>query len=131
MDIEMSTALTRGNRVRAKSQFVEDRSSPERDFYFFAYRIVIANEGDETVQLLSRHWIITDGNGETQEVEGPGVIGQQPTLEPGQHFAYTSACPLPTPVGAMHGTYQMITDSGETFDAKVPAFSLALPNILN
>ena len=127
----MGDAVTRGVRVRARSQFVPERSAPDRDFYFFAYRIVIANEGDETVQLLARHWIITDGNGKTQEVKGPGVVGQQPVLAPGEHYAYTSACPLPTPVGTMHGSYQMVTDEGEHFDARVAPFGLALPNILN
>ncbi len=127
----MTDVLTHGVRVRARAQFVEERSAPDRGFYFFAYRIVIANEGEQTVKLISRHWVITDGNGETEEVRGPGVIGEQPVLAPGEHHAYTSACPLPTPVGTMHGSFQMVTDSGEAFDAQVGPFRLALPNFLN
>lgn len=124
-------AVTRGIRVHAKAHYVEDRSAPERGFYFFAYRITIFNEGTEVVKLLSRHWIITDGDGETQEVRGPGVVGEQPSLSPGEHFAYTSACPLPTPVGTMHGSFQMLTLAGEYFDAKVGPFRLAVLHLVN
>lgn len=104
---------------------------PEDDAWFFAYTVRITNDGDETVQLLSRHWIITDANGETQEVRGPGVVGAQPVLEPGATFEYTSACPLGTSFGTMHGSYQMVTEDGDRFDAEIAAFSLSLPYAVN
>jgi ApaG protein len=99
--------------------------------YFFAYRIRIANTGEETVQLVSRHWVITDGEGRVEHVRGPGVVGEQPVLEPGESFEYTSFCPLPTPIGSMHGTYQMVTAGGAAFDAEISPFSLAVPTALN
>ena len=126
----MSDQTTRGVRVRVQSVFVPERSAPERDYYFFAYRVHISNVGDQDVQLVSRHWIITDGDGEVEEVQGPGVIGEQPVLSPGQSFEYTSACPLHTPVGTMHGTYQMVTKD-EGFDAMIAPFTLAVPHVLN
>lgn len=126
----MSEAVTRGVRVKVISRYVEERSRPG-EFYFFAYQVTITNLGDEPVQLLSRHWIITDGMGNVEEVRGPGVIGEQPILAPGQQFQYVSACPLPTQVGVMHGTYQMITDQGEEFDAEIAPFTLAEPSALN
>ena len=95
------------------------------------YRIEIANEGEGTVQLLRRRWVITDALGQIQEVEGPGVVGEQPVLGPGETFEYTSACPLATPFGSMQGSYQMITEAGETFDAEVAPFSLAQPNAIH
>ena len=100
--------LTRGVRVRVKSAYVPERSSPPQGHYFFAYHVRIANEGDETVQLVSRHWIITDGDGHQEHVQGPGVVGEQPVLAPGESFEYTSFCPLATPIGSMHGSYQMV-----------------------
>ena len=127
----MSDALTRGVRVTVSSFYVEERSSPEDDFYYFAYHVEIANEGDEVVKLVSRHWIITDGTGKVQEVKGPGVVGAQPVLRPSERFEYTSACPLTTQVGVMHGTYQLVTEEGETFDARIEAFTLACPNAIN
>lgn len=128
----MSEATTQGVRVATESFFIPERSSDEHTYYFFAYRIRITNDGDETVQLISRHWIITNAHGEVQEVRGPGVVGAQPVLMPGQHFEYTSFCPLNTPVGAMHGTFQMIRpDGGEPFDATVAPFTLAVPHALN
>jgi ApaG protein len=123
----MSEATTRGIRIRVRSQFVPERSSPEESYYFFAYHVVITNEGDEAARLVARHWIITDGTGLVQEVKGPGVVGEQPVLAPGQRFEYTSACPLKTPVGSMHGTYQMVTANGERFDARIAPFTLAFP----
>ncbi|MDP6945381.1 MAG: Co2+/Mg2+ efflux protein ApaG, partial [Myxococcota bacterium] len=113
------------------SFYVAERSDPSRDYYFFAYRVRIANVGEETVQLISRHWIITDGEDHVEEVQGPGVVGEQPVLEPDQAFEYTSACPLPTRVGTMQGTYQMVLASGEGFDAEIAPFTLAAPNALN
>lgn len=127
----MSMAVTQGVRIMVRSQFVAERSNPEDDYYFFAYRVLIKNEGEVPVKLLSRHWIITDGSGKVEEVRGPGVVGQQPLLAPGEHFEYTSACPLHTPVGAMQGTYQMLSAEGDAFDAEIKPFTLAVPNVLN
>ena len=127
----MSEATTRGIRVKVESEFVPDRSDPNNGEFFFAYTVKIENHGSEPVRLLSRHWIITDGMGKEQEVRGPGVVGKQPRLEPGEAFEYTSACPLTTQIGSMHGTYRMVTDSGETFDAKIAPFTLAIPGALN
>lgn len=127
----VSEATTRGLHVRVESQYMPERSAPERGGWFFAYTVTITNDGTETVQLLSRHWIITDANGRTEHVRGPGVVGEQPVLEPGQSFEYTSGCPLRTPFGTMHGTYQMVTRDGGAFDAEIAAFSLATPNSLN
>ncbi|NVB40454.1 Co2+/Mg2+ efflux protein ApaG [Pseudenhygromyxa sp. WMMC2535] len=128
---EISETTSRGIVVRVQAYYVPERSQPRDGLWFFAYQVGIENCGDETVKLLSRHWIITDSNGNTEEVRGPGVVGEQPVLQPGARFQYTSACPLPTPFGTMHGSYQMITDEGETFDAKIAPFSLNLPNAVN
>ena len=128
----MSDATTHGVRVQVKSLYIRERSEPDEDLYFFAYRVRISNVGEETVQLLSRHWIITDGNGEVEEVKGPGVIGETPVLQPDQSFEYTSFCPLNTPVGSMHGTYQFVDAAGEGgFDAEIAPFTLAVPGMLN
>ena len=127
----MSDATTRGVRVEVQSAYVPERSSPGDSHYFFTYRIRISNRGEETVQLLSRHWIITDGEGNVEHVRGPGVVGEQPVLMPGESFEYTSFCPLATPIGSMHGTYQMVTAGGGRFDAEIAPFSLAVPTALN
>jgi ApaG protein len=127
----VSDTTTRGVRVEVRAAYVPERSSPQEARYFFAYRIRISNVGKETVQLLSRHWVISDGEGNTEHVRGPGVVGEQPVLEPGQSFEYTSFCPLPTPIGSMHGTYQMVTAGGSAFDAEIAPFSLAVPTALN
>ncbi len=127
----MSDTTTRGVRVEVRTAYVPERSSPADSQYFFAYRIRISNTGDETVQLLSRHWIISDGEGNEEHVRGPGVVGEQPVLEPGEAFEYTSFCPLPTPIGSMHGTYQMVTAGGSAFEAQIAPFSLAVPTALN
>ncbi len=127
----MSDAITRGVRVRVESRYVAERSAPQQGYYFFAYRIRISNEGEERVQLVSRRWTITDAHGRVEQVAGPGVIGEQPVLQPGHSFEYTSFCPLPTPIGSMHGTYQMVTASGVEFDAEIAPFSLAMPTALN
>jgi len=127
----VSNVVTRGIRVSVKSFYLAERSSPQANQYAFAYTVRIANEGRETSQLRSRHWIITDGDGKVQEVRGDGVVGAQPTLKPGQHFEYTSWCMLATPHGSMHGTYQMVTEDGEQFDAQIAPFPLALPYSLN
>lgn len=122
-----SEAVTRGVRVRVESEYAPDRSEPAKSQWFFLYTVTIANEGAETVQLLTRHWIVTDGTGRMEEYRGPGVVGKQPTLRPGESFEYTSGCPLGTPFGLMEGTYQMITESGERFDAKIAPFTLSEP----
>ncbi len=126
-----SEAVTQQIRIQAESFFVPERSMPSEGYYFFAYQIRITNLGTETAQLLSRSWIITDGNGEEQRVSGPGVVGEQPVLAPGASFSYTSFCPLPTQVGSMAGSYQMVCANGERFDAKVAAFTLAVPHTVN
>ena len=123
----MSEAVTRVIRVRVTAQYSPERSQPSNNQWFFLYTVNIANEGGETVQLLTRHWIITDGSGHVEEVRGPGVVGKQPTLAPGESFEYTSGCPLTTPFGVMEGTYQMITSDGERFDAKIAPFTLSEP----
>jgi len=120
-----SDANTRGIRVQVKSRHVPERSDPDQGHHFFVYAVRITNLGDLSAQLISRHWVITDADGSVQEVRGDGVVGEQPRLEPGQSFEYTSACPLKTPVGAMHGTYRMRLDDGAEFDAEVGAFTLA------
>jgi ApaG protein len=122
-----SEAVTRGVRVFVESEYAPERSDPARNEWFFLYTVRITNEGGETVQLLTRHWIITDGAGHVEEVRGPGVVGKQPVLKPGESFEYTSGCPLTTPFGVMEGTYQMIAQSGERFDAKVAPFTLSEP----
>jgi ApaG protein len=127
----VSDATTRGVRVSVQSAYVPDRSSPQEGHYFFAYRVRISNAGEETVQLVSRHWVITDGDGNVEQVQGPGVVGEQPVLEPGESFEYTSFCPLRTPIGSMHGSYQMVAAGGSRFDAEIAPFSLAVPNALN
>ena len=127
----MSDATTRGVRIQVKSAYIPERSAPDDSRYFFAYHVRISNEGRETVQLISREWIITHGEGGEERVQGLGVVGQQPVLAPGQSFEYTSFCPLETPVGCMHGSYQMTTSAGESFDATIAPFSLAVPTAVN
>ncbi len=109
------------------ARFAPEHSAPARRHWFFLYTITIANESDVTVQLVSRHWIITDEDGHVEEVRGPGVVGEQPVLMPGERFEYTSGCPLTTPSGEMHGTYQMVTPSGERFEAVIAPFQLRGP----
>src|SRR5580698_4898757 len=121
-------AKTRGIGVSVEPTYLETRSSPRSSQYFWAYRVTIENQGRETVQLLSRHWMITNARGDLTEVKGPGVVGEQPVLEPGQSFEYTSGAPLNTPSGMMGGAYQMETASGERFDIEIPTFSLDCPN---
>jgi len=122
-----SEAITRGIRVRVEPQFDPRRSEPGASHWFFLYTVTIENLGEETFQLLARHWIITDGDGEVEEVRGPGVVGEQPILEPGESFQYTSGCPLTTDVGKMEGSYQMVTKSGEMFDIEIAPFTLCAP----
>jgi ApaG protein len=131
MPVTMSDTTTRGIRVQVQSFYDEERSSPQESYYFFAYRVRISNVGLETAQLVSREWIITDGNGDTQRVQGPGVVGEQPVLAPGDDFEYTSFCPLSTAVGAMQGTYLMALENGDKFEAEIAPFSLAMPHAVN
>lgn len=128
----MSDTLTHGVRIIARPRYVPEQSEPDRSQWLFAYHITIRNEGQQTVQLISRHWVITDGEGKVEEVRGSGVVGYQPVLKPGEEFQYTSGCPLGTPVGTMHGEFNMVRpDSGEKFDARIEPFRLAVPKALN
>ncbi|PWS38449.1 Co2+/Mg2+ efflux protein ApaG [Falsiroseomonas bella] len=127
---ESYSATTRSIRVSVRAFYLADQSEPERAHYVWAYRVAIVNEGKETVQLLRRSWFITDGQGRTQQVHGEGVVGEQPVLEPGQNFEYTSGTPLSTPSGFMRGAYHMVVSgTGETFDVAIPAFSLDSPHL--
>ena len=117
--------------VYVRSSYVDEQSEPEQERYVFAYHVTIENQGKVNAQLLSRHWIITDATGHIEEVKGPGVIGEQPTLAPGESFKYTSAAMIATPVGTMHGSYQMLADDGTQFEAPIDAFRLSIPNILH
>ena len=122
-----SEAFTRGVRVKVRAKYSAEHSEPSRQEWFFLYTVQIVNEGEETVQLLNRHWIITDAGGEVEEVRGPGVVGQKPILPPGESFEYTSGCPLSTPFGSMRGSYEMVTAAGERFEAEIGAFVLMQP----
>ena len=123
----MYVTVTRDIEVRVVPRFLPERSSPEQGHFFWAYTIAITNKGTQTVQLKTRHWRITDALGRVQEVRGPGVVGEQPRLAPGESFEYTSGVPLPTSSGFMVGSYNMISDTGEHFDIAIPAFSLDTP----
>lgn len=124
----MYRAVTRQIEVTVEPNFLPERSSAEKHQFFWSYTVVITNSGDETVQLKTRHWLITDSSGHKQEVRGEGVVGEQPVLGPGERFEYTSGVPLPTSSGFMEGRYQMVTDAGERFEIDVPAFSLDSPD---
>jgi ApaG protein len=124
----MYTKVTRSIRVTVEPNYLDDQSSPDEGQFLWAYRVRIENEGKETVHLLRRYWNITDANGRVQEVDGIGVVGEQPILHPGDSYEYTSGTPLPTPSGLMHGKYQMENERGERFDVVIPAFSLDSPH---
>lgn len=117
-------------RIDVETAYLEEQSDPKEARFVFSYTITIRNEGAEAARLLTRHWVITDANGKVQEVRGSGVVGEQPHLKPGQGFRYSSGAVLETPVGSMQGSYQMITDEGQRFDAPIPVFRLAMPGIL-
>ncbi|WP_455200223.1 Co2+/Mg2+ efflux protein ApaG [Kaarinaea lacus] len=117
--------------IDVETSYLEDQSSPDMNRYVFAYTITIRNEGQLPAKLLTRHWIINDANGNTQEVHGEGVVGEQPYLKPGESFQYTSGTVIETPVGSMEGSYQMLSEDGTPFDADIPAFTLSLPNKLH
>jgi len=118
-------------KIQVATQYVDDQSEPEGDRYVFAYTITIENLSDLPAKLLSRHWVITDANGKVQEVSGDGVVGEQPKLNPGETFRYSSGAVLETPVGAMQGSYHLKADDGIGFDAPIPAFTLAVPGVLH
>ena len=122
-----SEAVTNNVRVEVEAQYAPDRSQPFQNKWFFYYTIRITNEGDETVQLLSRHWVATDAHGKVEEVRGPGVVGEQPVLSSGESFQYTSGWPLKTPTGILRGTYQMVSEGGTHFDVEIAPFALREP----
>lgn len=128
----MSDTRTRGIRIQVRPRHLPEQSEPARNHWLFAYHVTVTNEGPDPVQLMSRHWVITNGEGKVEDVRGPGVVGQQPVLKPGEEFQYTSGCPLDTPVGAMHGEFTLVNiASGENFEAKIDPFRLAVPSALN
>ncbi|PIE41781.1 MAG: Co2+/Mg2+ efflux protein ApaG [Gammaproteobacteria bacterium] len=127
----MSTQEQQNILVDVKTEYIPDQSDKNQQRFVFAYHVTISNEGNQPAQLISRHWIITDGNKQVQEVRGEGVIGKQPTIKPGENFEYTSGAVLETPVGSMHGSYEMVGANGEMFHTKIPVFTLASPNALN
>jgi ApaG protein len=127
----MSSALTNGILITVRSEYIPERSSVSAQQFAFAYTVRIANQGSEPAQLRSRHWLISDANGTIQEVRGDGVVGEQPLLQPGQEFEYTSWCVIATASGTMRGSYQMVRPGGETFDAQIASFRLGLPQTLN
>jgi ApaG protein len=131
MGLRVSSAVTEGIRVTVNSAFRPDRSEPDKGRWLFTYTVHIANEGEATARLMARHWVITDANGEQQEVVGDGVVGHQPRLEPGEHFEYTSFCVLQTPHGSMRGSYRMVRSDGSSFDARIAAFPLVVPGAVN
>ncbi|MDR9436243.1 MAG: Co2+/Mg2+ efflux protein ApaG [Thiohalophilus sp.] len=118
-------------QVEVETAYIEEQSDPEENRYVFSYTITIRNDGSVAAKLLTRHWVITDADGKVQEVEGEGVVGEQPHLEPGERFRYTSGTVLETPVGSMQGTYHMIADDGVEFDAQIAPFTLAIPRTLH
>lgn len=123
------SAQTRGVTVRVSVSFLADQSEPSKGHWFWAYHIRIENSGDQSVQLMTRHWIITDGRGTRHEVRGEGVVGEQPLIQPGQSYDYVSGCPLRTPTGAMEGSYHMIVEDGSSFEAAIPRFPLIGPAV--
>ena len=124
LGVQLPTAVTHGIRITVRVAYSEAQSDPAHRQWFYLYTIRIANEGSRTMQLVSRHWIIEDARGEVREVRGRGVVGQQPTLNPGKGFEYTSGCPLETPFGAMRGTYQMVDETGHEYEVVIPPFAL-------
>jgi ApaG protein len=127
----MSETITNGVKVSVSSRFLEERSNPQTNKFIFAYTVTITNEEAVPVQLVSRKWIIKDADGDIETVEGPGVVGEKPVLQPGQSFEYTSFCPLGTPFGTMEGYYNMVAADGSRFQARIAPFGLATPGPLN
>jgi ApaG protein len=126
----MSVAVTRGVRVSVEARYLPQQSAPRNQRFVFAYTVTVSNEGEDAVQLRTRHWVITDGNNQVEEVRGEGVVGEKPILEPNQSFQYTSGCVLKTPWGTMNGTYQMHRRDGSWFDAQIAPFLLAAPAVV-
>ena len=124
----MYVETTRDIQIQVQPIYLDDQSEPENGYYVWAYCVRIENQGAETVRLLNRYWHITDGHGRVQEVRGPGVVGEQPVLAPGESFEYTSGTPLSSPSGIMVGSYEMVTDDGRRFEVSIPAFSLDTPD---
>jgi len=122
--VSTAQATTNGVQIEVQARFAPDHSAPHLGQWFFVYTVRIRNVGDETVQLLARHWVITDATGKVEEVRGPGVVGEQPVLQPGEAFEYTSGCPLGTPTGSMRGRYEMRSAGGARFYAEIPRFAL-------
>jgi ApaG protein len=122
---------TRGIRIEVESMYVEERSDPQESYFFFAYHVVISNVSSEAAQLVSREWVITDSDGNVERVQGAGVVGETPLLQPGMKFEYTSFCPLRTSMGSMQGGYIMRLSNGETFRAEIAPFTLAVPGVVN
>ncbi len=131
LDTFSSEAVTRGVKVVVHPEFDPMRSDPTLGRWFFLYTVTITNESGETVQLTDRHWIITNESGDVEEVKGPGVVGEQPVLTPGESFEYTSGCPLPTATGSMKGTYRIVVEGGDSFDARIAEFFLSEPLQVN
>jgi ApaG protein len=129
--LSTSEAVTEGVRVCVRARYSAEHSSPQQSEWFFLYTITIANESDQSVTLINRNWLILDATGKSEEVHGPGVIGEQPALAPGQAFEYTSGCPLSTPFGSMSGTYEMSREDGTCFEAEVRLFQLRQPNAIH
>ncbi|WP_440223511.1 Co2+/Mg2+ efflux protein ApaG [Dokdonella sp. MW10] len=127
----MSPRKSHAIAVHVETRFVDDQSRPDDNRYVFAYTITLRNEGDMPARLLSRHWIITDGNGQVREVRGEGVVGEQPHMDPGEGYEYTSGAILETAVGTMRGSYQMVADDGTRFEADIPSFVLSIPRTLH
>ena len=127
----MSNTISKKIRIHVRPEYIPHRSDPTKPIYYFAYHITITNESNEKIQLISRYWHITDSNGNVEEVRGPGVVGKQPNLKAGNNFEYTSFCPLATEFGVMQGTFQMVLKTGETFDARIKPFKLAVPFSMN
>jgi ApaG protein len=127
----VSDKTTDGVRVSVTSEYLPAHSDPARQLWFFAYHVRIQNQGTSAVQLLSRHWVITDAHGHTEHVRGPGVVGDQPLIRPGSEYAYSSGCPLNTSMGSMHGAYQMVDSKGRQFEAEIEPFLLVDPLDLN
>lgn len=127
----MNDTVENNIQVDVETRYIEEQSNPDQNYYVFAYTITIQNTGQQSAQLLTRHWVITDSNSKVQEVRGDGVVGEQPKLKPGEQFVYTSGTMLETSVGTMRGSYQMVADDGAEFDATIEEFVLSTPRVLH